>query len=181
MPYLTAAVVLVGALGILNLVFTSGVVKRLREQSATLLKLSAMAMPDEVMVGPGEQVGDFHTTSVTGTAVSRAGLVAPTLVGFFSPDCAPCKDVLPRFAAYARTLDLAPEQVLGVVVGDPARAGSVVSALDGLATVVTEGLDGPVSKAFRVSGYPAVCLLNDEHLVMGSGYDMDAIPVPVRR
>src|SRR5690349_19483902 len=93
---LTAVAVLAGALCLLNLVLTLGVVRRLREHAVLLAKLQPAAAPNP-MLAVGEQVGSFETVTVDGHPVSRDALDGPTLLGIFSPNCSACAERLPKF------------------------------------------------------------------------------------
>src|SRR5690606_37070056 len=60
---LTAAVLLVGALCVLNLVLTVGVIRRLREHTELIQNMPRMQPPEQIMLPAGETVGPF--TAVT--------------------------------------------------------------------------------------------------------------------
>ncbi|MGY0233972.1 TlpA family protein disulfide reductase [Longispora urticae] len=174
MAFLAAAVILVGVLAALNLFLTFGVIRRLREHTRTLEELAGGGHGD-IMLAAGGAIGAFTATTTTGTTVSDTALSGPTLVGFFSPTCEPCKERLPQFVEYTRSFD---GRVLAVAVGPDAEVTDLVASLRQVADVVVETDDGPVNKAFGVSGYPALCLVEDG-VVVASGYQIDALPVPV--
>lgn len=159
MPVLIAAVVLVGLLCTLDLVLTLGVIKRLRDHTAMLTKVAAdggaPGRPPVIKVG--EQVGEFSTVSADGEVLTRASLSGDTLVAFFSPNCGPCHEMLPKFVEYARNVPGGREQVLAVVVGTPDRAKGQVAELGPVARVVVqEGSDTGVTDAFQVFGFPTL-------------------------
>lgn len=181
MPYLVAAVVLVGVLCLLDLVLTVGVIQRLRQHTELLNNLqagAAVGMPD-VMLPAGAEVGEFATTTTDGDPVSRELLSGQTLVGFFSPDCQPCKEKLPRFIEAAPGVPGGRQQVLAVVVASPEEAAETTARLSPVARVVVEPHDGPVTSAFGATGFPAFGLLND-HQLTASGFDLEALPLPAR-
>ena len=64
MPYLVAAVVLLGVLCVVNLLFTLGILRRLRAQ-ATWTPTPVVAL------SPGSTVGEFSARTTTGEPVSR--------------------------------------------------------------------------------------------------------------
>lgn len=178
MPYLAAAVVLVGAIAALDLLLTVGVVRRLREQADTLRELRTTAGADpggEVILAVGGTVADFTASTVSGRILDRDGLTGATLVGFFSPHCEPCRERLPQFVAYATGFDGA---VVAVAAGDPTETADLVAELAGVAEVVVQAENGPLEKAFGVQGYPALCLLEPGGRVVASGYGLDSLPVP---
>ncbi len=144
MTALTAAVVLVGALGVLNLLLTFGVVRRLRADAGNTAPPARFEPP---MASVGTSVGqsgpDWH---------------GETLVGFFAPGCAPCEEQIPEFVAHAPRW----QRALAVVF-DPAGEGAEhVRELGRVARVVIEGDTGDaLQKAFQVKGFPSFCLVRD--------------------
>jgi thiol-disulfide isomerase/thioredoxin len=178
MPYLAAAVVLVGVIAVLDLLLTVGVVRRLREQADVLRELRHDPGPGaevEVVLPAGRTIADFTAGTVSGRTVSREGLTGPTLVGFFSPHCEPCHEQLPGFLTYAAGFDGA---VVAVAAGDPTETADLVAELAGVAEVVVQSENGPMERAFEVRGYPALCLLEPGGRVVASGFGLDALPVP---
>ena len=157
MPFVIAAVALVGVVCVLNLVLTVGVIKRLREHTALLSQTDAHAAP---AIRVGDEVAAFATTTVGGEPVSRDQLAGETLVGFFTPGCGPCEKRLPEFVAYARTLPGGRDRVLATVVAsDPAEAAGYVADLSPVAKVMVEDSAGVVTRAFRATAYPTVLLV----------------------
>ncbi|MEU1375407.1 TlpA disulfide reductase family protein [Streptomyces triculaminicus] len=158
MPVLIAAVVLVGLLCTLDLVLTLGVIKRLREHTAMLTKVADGGAPGRPpVIKVGEQVGEFSAVSADGEALTRTSLSGDTLVAFFSPNCGPCHEMLPKFVEYARNVPGGREQVLAVVVGTADRARGQVAELGPVARVVVqEGSDTTVTDAFQVFGFPTL-------------------------
>ncbi|WP_433442522.1 hypothetical protein [Nonomuraea sp. CA-141351] len=154
MPYLIAVVALVGALCLVDLVLTLGVVRRLREHTKLL---DALYEAVDLMGGPlgggqlspGDVAGDFEATTVDGTRLTRDLLPDGTVVAFLSPDCSGCHEKLPAFASWAAGQDRS--RVLAVVdnrSGDPAE---MVTTLKPVAQVI---VDSAVSNAFGVQSFP---------------------------
>lgn len=155
MPYLIGIVALVGAISALNLLLALGIIRRLREHSELLAK-GAGGRRELPVIAVGESVGDFAAVTEDGAEISAERLPDGAVVGFFSPDCAPCRAKIPAFAEFARTVPGGPEQVLAVVV-DAAGDGSLFAdALGDVARIVVETPDGPLSDAFQVRSYPTV-------------------------
>jgi thiol-disulfide isomerase/thioredoxin len=176
MAFLAAAVVLVGALSLLNLVFTFGVIRRLREHTEILDRLDPGA--HSVMLEPGQPVADFSAITVDGQPVSANWTDGGTLVGFFSPTCAPCQTQLPTFVDNAKHHRGGREFVLAVVVGDSDEAAApLVADLGGVARVVREADGGQLSTAFGVRGFPAFALVEPSGQVGASGSDILAVTV----
>ncbi|MER7207866.1 redoxin domain-containing protein [Streptosporangium sp. NPDC000239] len=147
---------------LLNLVLMAGVIKRLREHTELI---STMRQGENVRpsIGVGEEVGDFAAMTLEGREISRGSIDGETLVGFFSPGCAPCEEKLPRFVQYCRSLPEGSRGAVAVVVSsDMATAEKFVTELSGAATVVLEPTNGPLSKAFRVLAYPTLVKVGPE-------------------
>lgn len=170
MPVLISVTVLVGALALVDLVLTFGVVRRLREHTELLDRLSGNG---PVMTPAGGTAADFAATTANGEPVSRDLLSGTTLLGVLSPDCPACREKLPRFAELARDHPGGRGQVLAVVVApSDDEAAPVVAELAGVARVVRDAGGGPVTSAFAVHGYPAFALLGPGGTVLASGSDL---------
>jgi thiol-disulfide isomerase/thioredoxin len=167
MPFLIAAVVLVGILCVLDLILSLGVIRRLRVHSELLDKAldGSTAMP--MMMPVGQLAGEFTATTDTGTTVSTNTLRGRTLVGFFLEDCAGCQQLLPEFVAAAADFPGGRGQVLAVVVftSDEEMVTDYRRQLTSVAQVVVEGRHGGVGEAMDVRAYPAFGLLDDARLV----------------
>ncbi|MFI0452098.1 TlpA disulfide reductase family protein [Actinomadura sp. 6N118] len=167
MAYLTAAVVLVGVLCVLNLTLTLAVIRRLREQGEG--RSLSPSLP--VALKPGSRPAAFTATTTAGEQVSAASLTG--LVGFFSAGCEPCHALLPHFAERAEKMGR--DNVLAVIGGDGDE--ELVAALTPVARVVVEDHDGPVAGAFRNSWSPAVFLIGPDHTVVAAGGRMEDLPL----
>jgi len=165
-PHLVAALVLVGALALLNLLLTYGLIRRLREQAALLTELAggAGAPPDDGTHPAGSAVGPFRAEALDATVVDAAWFDRPTLVGFLSPGCAPCAELLPRFAEAAATT-----RALAVVEPGPDDDGAYRAALAGRATVVAGEQARAVLGAFGVRAFPAVCRVDAAGVITATG------------
>ncbi|MEU1054273.1 hypothetical protein [Streptomyces sp. NPDC005876] len=155
MPFLIAALTLVGSLCLLDLILTVGVIKRLREHTELLANVGG-AGNGRASITVGEEVGDFAVSTVDGERLARDLLAGETLVAFFSPTCQPCKEKLPKFLEYARTLPGGRDRVLATVVGDAEASAALVAELTPVARVVVEEYDGALSAAFQAKAYPTV-------------------------
>ena len=158
MSVLTAAVVVVGILCVLDLLLSFGIIRRLREQNETLRDLrerQSTAQPP-IMFPAGTRI-ELSDVDVNGA-----------LVGFFSPNCEACKERLPEFIEYATGHH---GKVIAVLV---VRLGEV-------AEVVVEKMGGPLHTAFGTEGYPAMCVVDDDSTVVGSGWEMSALPARATR
>src|SRR3954469_3292122 len=152
MAILAAAVAVLGGLSLVHLLFTVGVVRRLREQTEELAQLRADPPPRARIPAPGTRIPDL------GAALDATR----TVVGFFSPGCGPCADLLPAFVEHAAGSG-AP--VLAVVVGDGPEGEDMAAALEPVARVIREDHDGAFGSAFGVSSFPSLFAVDGERTI----------------
>ncbi len=178
MPVLTAAVVLIGVTCLMNLLLTYGVIRRLRRHSLLLSGPDAAGAP---VAAAGSVLGDFAATATDGTPVARSAFTEPTLVGFFSPGCRPCEELIPRFEAVVQGRAAVQEGVevrrFLAVVSSGAREEAYIARLAALVPVVSGPEAAKVEKAFDVRGFPAVCVVGAGGVIMASGVQL--LPQPV--
>ncbi|GAA3727610.1 hypothetical protein GCM10022225_06200 [Plantactinospora mayteni] len=175
-----AVVVLCIVVTLLNLILTLGVIRRLRNHSEQLLSISMAVPRPQPLIAVGKRPSPFRATTVDGAQVNEADLARDgAMAGFFSTTCSSCAEWLPRFVEAARALPAGPRHVLAVVVAEKAAdAADMVEQLRGIAMVVVEERKGPVGEAFEVTGYPAMCRL-DEHGAVVTTRPADVVAVPV--
>lgn len=157
---LAIGLVVVGLLGVFNLLLAYGLVRRMREHSDLISRLSdaVSGRSSAGSIAPaGTRVPPFRAVTVDGEVVDSRQLGASTLVGFFSPGCAPCEELLPQFLATARATPGGRQAVLAVVVSDDSSVAYLVEPLRDVASVVVEGRGAELGAAFGVSSYPATC------------------------
>ncbi|MEE1805884.1 TlpA family protein disulfide reductase [Streptomyces sp. BE133] len=181
MSYLIAAVVLVGALCLLDLLLTVGLIRRLRAQQAP--RTSADGFAGEGVLPPGAIVGAFETRTVDGSPLRSRDLSTGTVVVFLSPGCPPCHAQLPRVVAAlgAAPANRAVAVVAGGMDGDP-ETEQLLKELGPVARVVHEPGKGPVTEAFAARAFPVMCRVRaagDELVVEAVGEHVLPTPVPV--
>lgn len=167
MVILSIAVVVVGVVGLLNLVLTFGVIRRLREHTELLNQrvVDSAAAPGPIMLEPGATVGAFSVTTTDGVPVSTAGLTGRRLAGFFSPTCSACVENMPAYVAHARSHPGGRDAVLSVVVGSETDAAEMIRQLEPVSRVVRDVEQGEISRAFGIDGYPAYAVLDGDTVV----------------
>ncbi|GAA1556427.1 TlpA family protein [Actinomadura kijaniata] len=172
MPYLTAAVVLVGLLGVFNLLLTLRLARTMRERGDGHGDHGhgGMNAGPPVALGPGKSPAAFTAVTTAGESVSDTDLVG--VVAFFSAGCDPCHKLAPSVAEHARSADRA--SVLAVVSGED---DALVDALAPFTRVVVEDFDGPVSTAFRNDWTPALYLLGPDHRIVATGGRLHDLPL----
>lgn len=182
MPYIIAAVVLVGVVAIAALLLVIALARRIRELSGAG-NLGASQAASAYELPPGSKPADFRADSISGTTVTLDGLSGGrALVGFFLGGCVPCDRQLPAFADLAKTIPGGPSQVVAVVSGRPEKAVELTARLDGIASVVRENPgagEGSLSHAFSVSSWPSYYLIDPAGTVESSAGSMSMLAVPV--
>ncbi len=174
--FLIALCVLVGAICLIDLVLTVGVIRRLREHTELIANLANNPRMPATILAAGTRVAPFVAGTVDGGTVASDALAGPTLVGVFSPTCPSCHEQLPKFLDEARRFDR--DRVLAVVVGDPDQAEPQRAQLSPVARVVIEGEGGTVATALSVAAFPAFCVLDPDGTVLSSGYALDQVNLP---
>ncbi|MEV6520641.1 hypothetical protein AB0M43_01700 [Longispora sp. NPDC051575] len=143
---LSAAVLVLAAIVLLNLVLTLAVIRRLRDGAT-----AGPAAP-----GVGDVVPDFAATMTDGaTLTHRDLLTGPATVVFALPGCAPC----------TRTLAALPgaEPTFVFVMGEPGdpETGAVLAKVPFFARAGVTPMDGPVGRAFGVALFPTTLRIAD--------------------
>jgi thiol-disulfide isomerase/thioredoxin len=149
MAYMISAVVLVGLVGLVNLVLTYGVIRRLRRHTE-LLSARPAAPPLTA-----SEVSAFSAITTDGAEVDATAAAKYSLIGFFSPGCQPCAELLPKFVARAEGRG-AGENLLAVVMPGDEAAG-YVERLAGVASAISGEDAKRVAAAFGVEGFPTLC------------------------
>jgi Redoxin len=170
--FLTAAVIVVGLIAVLDLLLTFGVVRRLREHTELIGGGAGAPAGAPTMLEIGGSIAPFDATTVDGEAISRDRLSGTTLIGVFGAGCPACEEKLPRFVEFAGSFAGGRSQVLAVVAArDSTAAAPYVDALTGVATVVRDAQGGPLLTALGVSGYPAFAIADSAGVVRSSSLD----------
>ncbi|MEU7854539.1 TlpA disulfide reductase family protein [Nonomuraea sp. NPDC049141] len=169
---LWAAVLVLTLLTVLNLVLMLGVIRRLRDHTQRLDGLYERSGNPGLGLEAGEVAAEFETTTSEGETLTAASLGGRTLIGFFSPSCAPCKELAPKFAELAAGRD----GVIAVVAGLPDQMGDLLDLLSPVAKIVNGDVDGgPLAKAFGVKAFPRVFLVDETRTVLAAGHSLDAL------
>ncbi|MFD6099498.1 TlpA family protein disulfide reductase [Nocardiopsis flavescens] len=176
MAILTAAVVVLTALALFNLVLTMALVRRLRRVESTGHRGSLPAFPDLERLPAGRAVPEFTATSATGAEVSSRERVGDRAVyAFFDTDCGICKKQLRPLVEFAADAGLAPEQVIAFIGHEnpDADVDAYTSVLENRATIVMQSLDDEVGRAFSPGGVPAVVLADADGIIVRSGVEVE--------
>jgi hypothetical protein len=176
MAILTAAVIVVGALCLLDLLLTFGVIRRLREHEEMISKSGPAAMPPTIGLRPSERAAGF--TAVTTGGDLLTGAPGLRMAAFFSTMCSVCPERVEPFLAYLGGHQIAPHSVLAVAVTPGSDLPPYLDRLAAAAQICIEQEDGELAKAFKVQGFPAFCLLDGDGAVVASSYDPANLPAP---
>lgn len=178
MGVLIAAVVVLTALVLFNLVLTMALVRRLRHLENPGQGGAFPAFPDLEEVPAGRPVPEFTATTRDGVEISAKERLGDRAVyAFFDTSCGTCKKQLQPLVDFARQAGLAPEQVVAFVGHeDPeADADAYTSVLEGHATIVMQSLGDEVGLAFSPGGIPAVILADADGVVVRSGVEVKSV------
>jgi hypothetical protein len=174
MPVLIAAMAVVGAVCLVDLLLTFGVVRRLREHTEMLTPAGSDRRPSGLAAG--ELPGTFATVTTDGELVH--GTTGLRVVAFFASWCSVCPERVRPFAGYLRAHGISPDSVLAVSVGPDDAPPAYLTELEGLAQICLEKDNGEIAQAFKVNGFPMFYLLEVGGTVVVSGYDPSSLPEP---
>lgn len=157
MPFVIVTFVVLGLLGVVNLLLTIGILRRMRADAETVAGMKGASSPSGLR--PGSAIGEFAVTTIDGEPLTDRTVTGT--VAFFSAGCEACHDLLPDFLAYAG--EQGRDNVVAIVGGDdPVTVG----VLAGVARVVKADLTGgPVAAAFRNTWTPALYVVSDRHII----------------
>jgi thiol-disulfide isomerase/thioredoxin len=173
-----AAVAVVGAIGLFNLVLLYGVIRRLREHGELLAGGAGGAGDPPLGLAVDATVPDFAVTDGDGRGFDRAELAGPDgerLVAFLTPNCPTCAQQLPDLVDLAgATADRG--RVVAAVLGGEAETAEQVASLSPVARVVSGRDSEALAEAFAVRGYPAFFVVR-EGVVRAVDWKVARLPV----
>ncbi|HEU5353244.1 MAG TPA: hypothetical protein VFU65_02225 [Actinocrinis sp.] len=165
MPILTAAVIVVGALCVLNLILIDAIIRRLREISSRLGgKEDGKLLPVGSEIG-AVAVGAGHIKQGTKTVV------------LMSTTCSACLSVLEATVGYARDLPGAAD-ILVAIQGEGGNIEEMTAALGEVATLVTGTAAADLVTALQGRAFPSFYLLEDGR-VRAAAHTPLMLPSPV--
>lgn len=171
MIYLAVGVVLAVILTLLNMLLVFGVIRRLKELQSQLDARPPMGSGDAGLPA-GTPAPELTATTVAGAEVASVDPGRPTLIGFFSPGCAPCSERIPEFVKHAETGVAA---VAVVVTDSPEDGDEYVRRLSSV-DVMVQGPAGEWNQGFAVNSYPTLCLVGPDGVVVASGNMFSDLP-----
>jgi hypothetical protein len=167
---LSAAVVVLAALLLVDLVLTFAIIRRLREIETKLIDMNT---PPESGLPVGEPMPEFAAADGT---VSRADLAGgPALIGFFSAGCRHCPAQAEELADRAEELTAQGVRLVSFLsVGDGA-VDELSPTLRKAGPLVTEPEPSLVAAAFQESATPAFVLFGADGRLTARGHDLDEV------
>ncbi len=160
MPFLIAAVVLVGMLCLVDLLLTFAVLRRLREHTTELERLAGG--PRTLPFDPSFLIGRTLPDTATRAAPS------PRLVGFFDADCGSCHEHAPKFAAEAR-----PGTSLAFVTGAGRQVQNLVDVVGRVSAVVVAEEAAAVAADLGIQVFPMFLLVDADGRIVRADTDAD--------
>jgi hypothetical protein len=165
---LTTAVILLAIVLSVHLLFTFGLVARIRE-------LQENGSPrahthNTQLPKPGMVVRPFSVTDTDGVAITEADLDGPVQVGFFQVGCGPCRMLSDALTAAPPTA-----RFVSIVNGDPQAPDAtarLIAKVGVLGRVAVIDVDDPVLTSFEVVAYPTL-LYTHSGVVTASGIRLD--------
>jgi len=171
-PILVAAVVLVTALGLLNLLLLLAMLRRLRAYETRL--------PAAIGGDPQASLLPLGTPLPVFAGATGSGPTGLAVVAFLSTGCDACQTQVPKLRRYLTDHELDRDAALVVVAGeeDDPVGRQYADQLGGSATVVREPQDGPIGRAFGARVYPTFYLVNGG-VVRAAGIAVEQLAEPV--
>jgi hypothetical protein len=170
---LLAAVVLVGALGVVNLALLLAVVRRLR----ALGPGGGTSGDDPAGLPVGSALPGFRAAErESGEPVTGALLADGGFLAFLRADCHWCWEKFPAMAGYLRDAGIDRRRVLFVVIEDVQLPLERWQSLAELGTVVSETPGGPLGKLFALRATPSYVLVGTDARVRAWTTDPAELP-----
>jgi hypothetical protein len=135
-----------------------------------------MAAPPVIGLPEGERPGAFSAVTVDGQHVDDSTPLR--VVAFFSSACSVCPERVPPLMEYLGAHHIDRASALAVVTGHDDKPAAYLESLAEFAQVCLERDESDVTRAFRVAGYPAFCVLGADGTVLASSYDPATLPEP---
>jgi hypothetical protein len=159
---LATAVTLFGALSLINLLLTLGLVRRLRQFTAQPRPAGAdLPVPELDLGGPLPLAGQ----------VGQDG--RPLLIGFFSAGCKACPDHIAPFRAYAEAF---PGDAVAILEGGPQATAKYVPGLgDGIRTISNATEAGLLSEAIGLRAWPSFVVVDETGRVRSKALSVNAL------
>lgn len=148
---LLAVVIVVVGVTALNLLFTIGLVRRVREHEAQIAALGATG--EHLGIPLGAYVPNVEVLDVRAQEISPTW-PGDTVVGFFSTTCDACREHLPEYLAWASQRDRL--QTICVIDGPTDDALEMARGADDVARLVLAPHAKALADGFAITGVPVL-------------------------
>jgi thioredoxin-related protein len=166
---LTAAVIVLTVLVLIDLLLSAAIIRRLRETEAQLADVMPSTQPG---LKTGTPMPDF--SSKDGSFTRADVLDTPVLIGFFSTGCRYCPTQAEQLAHRSSEIARRGIRVVNVLtVLDEDVPDDITPVLEKSGTVVTEQGPGGLMATFSVSGTPTFLLFDSHGTLLGTGHTLD--------
>ena len=149
---MTAVIVVLAALCLVNFMMTLGLAKRLRMLVEVVNNNGVQKDPN--LPDPGERARPFESRTIDGELITDAHLMEGTaLVGFFAPGCTKCTNVRMQL------MDNPPDMPMYAFVDGTLSADEaleIARSLKPIAKAAVTRAGDPATLAFRDAGYPTL-------------------------
>ncbi|MFE1553236.1 TlpA family protein disulfide reductase [Streptomyces sp. NPDC058718] len=179
MAFLVAGMVLVGALGLLNLALSLAIVRRLRRQEEQRGGADRHAPS-----GPevGTKLPTFSAPALGGEVFASESLAGgAAALSFITTSCGACDEFVADMPEFAAQTGLDDSRIVVVIAGEQGKARQMADRLDGLATVVYEEAPGNISSLYAITATPTTVIADADQYVTathtGSKPALQALPV----
>jgi hypothetical protein len=179
MPLVVSGFILVGALCLLNLLLTLGVLRRLREHSARLAEVPDFSMED----GPaysakftGRPLPDFSARAIDGTQISPQSLMgSPGMIAVLRVGCGPCHEQLPGFVGWAGDTDAT---ATALVTGPSSDATDMIGRLADVSVVVAGREADALAETLGVNVFPTFLEMDSSGVVVRAETHLSRMDIP---
>jgi peroxiredoxin len=183
MSVLNVAVILIAAGLALNLLLTTGLIRRVREIATKPDRGTQLRLPAAPGLSSGDLVPEFASTTVFGkTITNRALYGSPWVIGFFSSGCRACREHILDYGDYLAGLRSSSGAGLVVVVGTDERGKDLVATGQRLTDLlIVEDLGGALSDSFAVQAFPSFFAVDAEGRVSHADLSARNLPAQLAR
>ncbi|MEU6621742.1 TlpA disulfide reductase family protein [Streptomyces litmocidini] len=158
MVFLVAGMVLVGALGLLNLALSLAIVRRLRRQGE-----QRQGLDHHASSGPevGAKLPSFSAPALGGELFSSDSLAGgEAALSFLTTSCGACDTFIEDMPELAAQSGLDASRLVVVITGEAGKARQMADLLDGVATVVHEKAPGDISALYSITATPTTVVVD---------------------
>ncbi len=120
----------------------------------------------------GQSAPDFAAETLEGRRVTRADYAGHSVAFLLvAPNCAPCREALPRYEALAPHAARAGVELvlISIDTATPTRAFAAEQGIR-LPILVAPHEDNPLMRDYNFTGTPSYCLLDAQGTVRAAGY-----------